>query len=73
VIYFIPYIVGVVIGLAVMRDRWPVRIAVALVWPLGPAAFVVVVSILLVAAVILWPLPLLGAAAAVAVILWGLW
>jgi hypothetical protein len=44
-----------------------------LVWPLGPAAFVVVVSILLVAAVILWPLPLLGAAAAVAVILWGLW
>ena len=38
-----------------MRDRWPTRVAAALVWPLGPMAFIVVVFIFLVTAAILWP------------------
>ena len=56
------YLLGLVIGVAVMRDRWPARIAISLVWPLGPLAFVVVVSILLVTAALLWPLMILGTA-----------
>lgn len=57
------YLLGVIIGVAVMRDRWPARIAISLVWPLGPMAFVVVVLILLVTAALLWPLMILGTAA----------
>ena len=58
------YLLGLVIGVAVMRDRWPARIAISLVWPLGPMAFVVVVSIMLVTAALLWPpLMILGTAA----------
>ena len=60
--FFVVYLIGVGIGLAVMRDRWPARIATSLVWPLGPMAFVVVVSILLVTAAILWPIPVLTTA-----------
>jgi hypothetical protein len=64
------YVVGVVIGLAVMRDPWPVRLATAAVWPLGIASLVVVTVILLVAAVYLWPIPMLAAiAVAIAVFL----
>ena len=57
------YLTGVVIALAVMRDRWPTRVAAALVWPLGPMAFIVVVFIFLVTAAILWPVLVLGMAA----------
>ena len=68
--YLLIYAVGVAIGLAVMRDRWVTRIATALLWPLGPLAFLVVISILLVAAAILWPVPVVGTAAVVASLLW---
>jgi hypothetical protein len=64
------YLIGVVLALMVMRDPIPVRVATALVWPLGPLAFVVVVSILLVTVVLLWPVPVLGLAAAVAAVLY---
>ena len=64
------YLAGVVIGMAVMGDRWPARLGLALVWPLGPIAFLVVVAILLVAAAILWPVPILGATALVGVVAW---
>ena len=64
------YVVGVVIGLAVMRDRWPVRLGMALVWPLGPGAFLVVVPILLVASAILWPGVVLGGAAAIGAVIY---
>lgn len=64
------YGVGVVVGLAVMRDPWPARLGTALVWPLGPIAFIVVVSILLVSAVILWPLLLLPFVATAALAWW---
>jgi hypothetical protein len=42
----------------------------ALVWPLGPAAFVLVVTILLVAAVILWPVRLVPALALLGGVAW---
>ena len=67
---FVVYLTGFIIALAVMRDPWPARVGTAVVWPLGPVAFVVVVSVLLVAAAILWPIPVLGAAALIGALLW---
>jgi hypothetical protein len=64
------YVAGIVIALAVMRDSWPIRIGTAMVWPLGPVAFVVVVAILLVASAILWPALILGSAALLGVLAW---
>jgi hypothetical protein len=58
------YLTGVVIGLVVMRDRWTVRLLTAALWPLGFVAFAAVVAILLVAAVYLWPIPMLVTVAA---------
>jgi hypothetical protein len=71
-IYITIYLAGVVVALAVMRDAWPARVGTALVWPLGPLAFVVVVTILLLASVLLWPLLLLPLAALVALAGWWL-
>ena len=62
---FVAYVVGVIIALAVMRDPWRSRIITALLWPLGPIAFLIVVPILLLAAAILWPVPVLGSAAVI--------
>ena len=64
------YFAGVLIGIAVIRDRWPARLGLALVWPLGPIAFVAVVAILLVAAAILWPIPVLAATAVLGAAAW---
>jgi hypothetical protein len=64
------YLSGLVIALAVMRDPWPARIGTALVWPLGPIAFVVVISIMLVASAILWPVLILGSAALLGLLAW---
>ena len=58
-LWWLVYLAGVVIALSVMRDPWPVRIGTALVWPLGPMAFVLVISILCVSSLILWPLLIL--------------
>jgi hypothetical protein len=44
------YLVGVAIGLWRTDDRWPTRVLLALLWPIGPIAFMVVVAILLAAA-----------------------
>jgi hypothetical protein len=60
------YVVGVAVGLAVMRDPWPVRLVTAAVWPLGLVSLVVVTATLLLAAVYLWPIPALAAIAALA-------
>ena len=70
--YLILYVVGVGVGLAVMSDSWPTRLAVALVWPLGPIAFAVVTTILVLAAVVLWPLPALAAGALLGATAWWL-
>jgi hypothetical protein len=65
---FAVYIVGVVVGLIVMRDPWPARIIAALAWPLGVVAFAVVAGILSLAAVYLWPVPVLATAVVIATI-----
>jgi hypothetical protein len=66
------YFIGVVIGLTVMREPWTARVGTALAWPLGPAAFIVVVAVLLVASLVVWPLPVLVLAAITAVLAWWL-
>jgi hypothetical protein len=70
VILFLTYAVGVVIGLAVMRDSWALRVVTAVLWPLGPLAFVAVMAIMLLAAAVLWPLYVLGGLAVVAAVAW---
>ena len=70
--YAILYALGVALGLAVMRDPWPTRLATALVWPLGPVAFILVIALLLVVSAILWPVLILAAAAVVGLIVWAL-
>lgn len=50
------YLAGVVIGLWRTDDRWPTRVLLAILWPIGPLAFVVVIAILLAAA----PIAFLG-------------
>jgi len=69
-LYLTIYLVGFAIAMAVMRDSWPVRIGTAAVWPLGPLAFLIVISILLVASAILWPVLILGGAALLGVLIW---
>jgi hypothetical protein len=59
---FAVYVAGVVAGLIVI-DASPIgKIGLALLWPIGPLAFVVTVAILLAAAMIVYPLVTLGAA-----------
>jgi hypothetical protein len=67
-VVLVVYLVGVAIGLAVMRDRLPVRLVTALLWPLGPLAFCVVVPLMLVVAALLWPVPVLGGATILAAV-----
>jgi hypothetical protein len=51
--------------------HWPTRLALAVLWPLGPAAFVVTVLILLAASAIAFPV--VGAIVAGALVLaWAL-
>ena len=63
------YVIGIAIGMLVMRDRWPERVVTAVAWPLGPLAFAVVVLTLAAASIYLWPIPML---ATIAVLL-GAW
>jgi len=58
------YGLGVLIALWRTDASWPIRIAIALVWPIGPLAFVVTVSILIAASLIAFPT--FGAVVAVA-------
>jgi hypothetical protein len=64
------YVLGIVIGLIVMRDPWPTRVVTAVAWPLGIVAFVVVFVILSAAAVYLWPIPMLATLALLAAAVW---
>jgi hypothetical protein len=59
------YAVGVLVGL-VLTDARPLgRVTLALLWPLGPLAFVVTIAILIAASAVAFPLASLIAAAAV--------
>jgi L-ascorbate metabolism protein UlaG (beta-lactamase superfamily) len=64
------YVLGVVAGLVFTDARGPARVALALLWPLGPLAFIIVLAILFLASLIAFPIfgavvlaALLGAAA----------
>jgi hypothetical protein len=57
------YVVGVAAGLFFTDGSLPARVALALAWPIGPLAFVTVVTGLLVAA--LYIFPVFGAVVAV--------
>ena len=49
------YVLGVAVALITVDARWPARCGLALLWPLGPLAFVVTISILLVASLVAFP------------------
>jgi hypothetical protein len=59
------YVVGVAVGLLFTDGRVPTRVVLALLWPVGPLAFVVVVGGLLVAS--LYIFPVFGAVVAVGI------
>jgi hypothetical protein len=50
------YVVGVAWGLLVIDARPAQKIALAILWPLGPIAFTVTITILLAASLIAFPL-----------------
>ena len=50
------YAAGVLIALWRTDAHWSTRIAVAVLWPLGPLAFLVTLAILLAASLIAFPL-----------------
>lgn len=65
------YVVGVMIGLAWSDARPIARAALAVLWPLGPAAFIITIAVLLAASLIAFPW--FGAAlVAASVVLWAL-
>ena len=50
------YAAGALVAIWRTDAAWPTRLAVAVLWPLGPLAFLVTVSILLAASLIAFPL-----------------
>ncbi len=65
------YAVGVLIGL-VMTDARPLaRVALAVLWPIGPLAFVAVICTLLVTSALVFPLA--GVAILAAALIGWLW
>jgi hypothetical protein len=64
------YAAGALVALWRTDAGWPTRIALALLWPIGPLAFLVTVAILLGASLIAFPL-IAGVIAAVAAA--GIW
>ncbi len=49
------YVAGVTLGLIVIDAHPSVRIGLALLWPIGPIAFVVTLTVLLIASLIAFP------------------
>ena len=68
----IVYVVGVLIGLMAIDGGLGTRIGLALVWPLGPLAFIATVAGLLVVAAIAFPLFGVALTGALAVVWWVL-
>jgi hypothetical protein len=63
------YGAGVVTGLLAIDARPATRLGLALLWPLGPAAFVVTLTVLLAASLIAYPI-VAGAALLAATLAW---
>ena len=55
-VVWVVYAVGALIAVWRTDAHWPTRIALAVLWPLGPLAFVITVGILLAASLIAFPL-----------------
>ena len=66
------YLTGALIALWRTDARWPTRVALALLWPLGPLAFLITVAILVAASLIAFPLIAGGMAAIGAIAAWWL-
>lgn len=64
------YVAGVLSSLFMTDGRPVERFGLALLWPIGPAAFIVTVLVLLVASVIAFPTVMLPAALALALVGW---
>jgi hypothetical protein len=62
------YGIGVLIGLVAIDARPAARVGLALVWPIGPAAFVVTLAVLLAASLIAFPI--VGAVVLAVALLW---
>ncbi len=58
------YVAGALVALWRTDALWPTRITLALLWPVGPVAFLLTVSLLLVVSVFVFPVVALVAAAA---------
>jgi hypothetical protein len=67
------YVAGIAWCIMMSDARPAERVTLALLWPLGPLAFVVTVIILLVASVIAYPLVVVPVLTVVAVLCWTLW
>jgi hypothetical protein len=68
------YVLGVAVALVAIDARGFARLGLALLWPLGPLAFVVTISILLAASLVAFPLVgviVLAAALAAALLTYG--
>ena len=50
------YVVGVIVGLLRVDGKPAAKLAVALLWPLGVAAGMITLSVLLLAAMVLFPM-----------------
>ncbi len=66
------YAAGVLVGVVAGRGSPAVRVGLALLWPLGPLAFVMTVTMLLIVAAVAFPLFGLLLAAAGAIGWWAL-
>jgi hypothetical protein len=66
------YLGGALIALWRTDAHWPTRVALAVLWPLGPLAFVITVAILVAASLIAFPLIAGGIAAIGALAAWWL-
>ena len=66
------YAAGAIVAIWRTDAAWSTRLALAVLWPLGPLAFLVTVSILLAASLIAFPLVTGVIAAAVAAVVWWL-
>ena len=68
------YLAGVAFALWRTDASWPVRTALALLWPLGPAAFLITVLLLVAASTIAFPLVgALVATTGLALLFWWTW
>lgn len=70
-IALVVYAAGVAVALARTNAAWPARVGLALLWPVGPLAFLATVALLLVVSVAAFPL-VAAAAAAAALVAWAL-